>query len=77
MTFTEDDLVEKQSQCPPIGSKWRHKEKGTVYTVVLASLWEENVEPVVSYAKGTGVNWSRFLSVFLARFEEVEDGIVA
>ena len=72
----EEALVElgAKKQKVPVGSLWRHKKTGTIYTIKDIAIIESDLSLAVSYKElGTAkVHWVRPLSEFLdGRFEKV------
>lgn len=72
----EEALVElgAKKQEIPVGSLWRHKKTGTIYTIKDIAIIESDLSLAVSYKElGTSkVHWVCPLSEFLdGRFEKV------
>jgi hypothetical protein len=72
----EEALVElgAKKQEVPVGSLWRHKKTGTIYTIKDIAILEYDLSLVVSYKElgASKVHWIRPLSEFLdGRFEKV------
>jgi hypothetical protein len=73
----QDDIytaaVAELAQCPPAGSRWRHRSGGE-YLVVCACLIEESLTPAVAYRPmaESGPAWVRPLDEFLdGRFTQL------
>ena len=64
-------ILEKAVAVTPISERFRHIKSGNYYIVVLVSLRESDLEPLVHYAKPnyTGLlPWTRTQAEFLEKF---------
>jgi hypothetical protein len=52
------------------GQRWKHTEKGGIYTIVATGRAEATLSPVVIYAGHDGVVWVRSLDAFIGDNDE-------